>query len=97
LKEDVVLSNIYLGGYSSFFKGNIAQSNDITMYAIGLTSGYKKLFFNNHLILEPSLNLGKRFSYKNGQKITDKDFDGNQIKFFYDWDVNFRLLVGYRF
>ena len=97
IKEDAILSNIYLGGYFGFFKGNIGQLNDITMYAIGLTSGYKKLFFNNHFVVEPSLNLGKRFSYKNGQPLTGKDFDSNQIKFFYYWDINLRILVGYRF
>ena len=97
VKDDVVLSNMYLGGYSSFFKGNIAQLNNMTMYAVGLTGGYKKLFFNNHFVLEPSLNLGKRFSYKNGQPLRDKDFDSNQIKFFYYWDINLRILIGYRF
>lgn len=96
LNAEATLSKLYVGGYSSFFN-TTSLTNAYTSFSLGATGGYKGLVFNDHLVLESGLNLGKRFSYKNGKLMTDQDFGRGQIRFFYEWDISLRLLVGYRF
>ncbi len=102
--KDILLSKFYAGGYSSYMKGQFAYTSSsvkhieqLSMFSLGATGGYKAVKMKNHLILEVGLNLGKRFSYINGRLIDDTYFDKEQIKFFYYWDISLRLLVGYRF
>jgi hypothetical protein len=95
--KQVALSNFYVGGYGYHLAGESklnTKVTSLTMSSFGITSGYKWLFFN-HLALEPGLNLGKRFVYEDHQLA--KPTSPSTTKFFYNWDVSLRLLVGYRF
>jgi hypothetical protein len=64
------------------------------MTAFGGTGGLKSVFLNNHFVFDAGLNLGKRFTYENGELIKGTTPIN---KFFYVWDISLRLLVGYRF
>jgi hypothetical protein len=96
--EETPLSKLYVGGYGTYLYGqsttNNIKSRDITMYSFGATGGYKGLLVRNHLLLEGGLNFGKRFAYENGELAVAATPVG---KFFNNWDVSLRLLVGYRF
>jgi hypothetical protein len=96
LDKDASLDGFYVGGYVSHIKGIVSTTN-YSMFSLGVASGYKKLFLNDHLVLEPNINVGKRYSFKNSKAVNDTDLGNNQIKFFYYWDINLRLQVGYRF
>lgn len=96
-KKETPLANLYVGGYTFYMAGDTKINNrtsTLTMYSFGAIGGYKGLLFKNHLVLESGLYFGKRFVYKNGEIATaNTDLD----RFFYNWDVFLRLLVGYRF
>ena len=96
-KQETRLSNLYVGGYTFYMTGDTKINNrtsTLTMYSFGATGGYKGILFKNHLVLESGLYFGKRFIYKNGEIATA---DTNLERFFYNWDVSLRVLVGYRF
>ena len=97
MQPNSTLSKFYIGGYSHYIETVASTSINSTAFAFGIPSGYKALLLKNHFILETCLNMGKRFSYKNGKPVTDKDFSSGELKFFYYWDISLRILVGYRF
>jgi hypothetical protein len=96
--SEAPLSQFYAGGYASYLKGqskiNNVKNTSVSMYSFGATTGYKGLLASNHLVLEAGLNLGKRFLYE-GDELA-KPSTGI-TKFFYNWDISLRLLIGYRF